>query len=351
MQVSCLQLKNRWFICSLPCITQTCLILLAQFFCLNTAFAQQETKIPKPPRIFTISGQVTFPDGRPATQALVKLITRTGVPRQAFTNDQGKFEFPGMDAGGYSLVASSLADPNFTSEPTETDTIFTATDTLNVRLTLRERSEGSTKPKFGLIAVAETNQRIPKEARKAFNQALKFKKDGETERALDSFNRSIELYPDYFQALSERGDLYISQRKLSEAATDFERALKIDAYYGPALRGSGYCKLENREFAEAIADLERSISAEPDNGGTYLLLGIAHLELDHREHAQEALQKALTFHALRAHIYLGNLYARQRLYQKAADELHAYLEAEPTASDAANLKDVEAQWRSHLPPK
>jgi tetratricopeptide (TPR) repeat protein len=203
-------------------------------------------------------------------------------------------------------------------------------------------------PKAGLISAAEREQKVPKEARKAFNQGVKFREEGERDKALESLSRAIELYPEYYQALSERGDFYVLQRKLTEAAADFDRALKIHAHYGPALRGAGYCKLERREFAEAAEDLERSISAEPDHASTYLLLGIANLELDRREPAKQALQKALSLQAFRAHIYLGNLYAREHLYQQAADELHAYLEAEPMAADAANLRRIETQWRSRL---
>jgi len=46
---------------------------------------------------------------------------------------------------------------------------------------------------------------------------------------------------------------------------------------------------------------------------------------------------------------MGNLYAR--LYQKAADELHGCLKAEPTGPDTVSRNDLEAQWRSRLVPQ
>jgi tetratricopeptide (TPR) repeat protein len=178
---------------------------------------------------------------------------------------------------------------------------------------------------------------------------VRFKEEGQRDKALERFSRAIELYPDYFQAMYERGDLYVTQRKLNEAAADFAHALKVDDHYGPALRGSGYCKLEKKEFAQAIDDFERSLSAEPDNANTYLLLGIANLELNRREPARQALQKALGFSAQpvpRAHIYLANLFALEHQYQQAADELRKYLDAEPTTADAAEMRKIEAQWRA-----
>jgi len=48
----------------------------------------------------------------------------------------------------------------------------------------------------------------------------------------------------------------------------------------------------------------------------------------------------------RAHIYLANLYARERHYLQAADELHKYIEADPAAADAAGMREIEAKWRA-----
>jgi Tfp pilus assembly protein PilF len=54
------------------------------------------------------------------------------------------------------------------------------------------------------------------------------------------------------------------------------------------------------------------------------LLGIANLELDRREAAKASLAKALLINppAIRAHIYLANLYAKDHQFKEAADELH-----------------------------
>jgi tetratricopeptide (TPR) repeat protein len=280
---------------------------------------------------------------------MVTLTPRSGVPRKAFANDSGRLEFPGMSDGQYSLVATLPADLNLVSDAVETNPSRTENGNLSVQLLLRDRSDHSKDMKPGVIRAGDNEQKIPKEARKAFNEGLKFKGNDEPQQALESFTRAVELYHEYYQALSERGDLKISQRKLDEAAADFDQALKLNDHYGPALRGSGYCKLEKKEFAEAIELFEKSISNDPNNANTHLLLGIANLELDRFEPARNALQKALTFDTQpvpRAHIYLANLYARERQYLQAADELHKYIDAEPQAADAAGMREIEEKWRA-----
>ena len=323
--------------------------LLTIFSCITCQAQISESRLPSPPRLATIYVQVSLPNGRPAGGAIVTLTPNSGVPRKGFTSDSGRLEFPGMPEGQYKLTATSTSNENLTSDIVEANPGRMAQGNLTVQLLLRDRSDYKRDTKRGVIRVGENEQKIPKEAHKAFQQGVKLKQEGERDKALVRFSKAIELFPEYFQAFSERGDLYVIQRKLTEAATDFAEALRIDPQYGPALRGSGYCKLEKKEFARAIDDFERSISAEPENANTYLLLGIAYLELDRREPARRALQKALSFstqYVPRAHIHLANLYALEHQYQQAADEIRLYLDAEPAAPDAKEMREMETKWRA-----
>jgi len=254
-----------------------------------------------------------------------------------------------MPEGQYALTATSQSDPGLVSDVVETNPSRTANGNLTVQLLLRDRVERRKDGRPGVVRADENEQKIPKEARKAFNEGLKFKGNDEPLKALDRFNKAVELFGEYYQAFSERGDVNIAQQRLDAAAADFDRALKINSHYGPALRGSGYCKLEKREFAEAIVLFEKSVTADPGNANTHLLLGIANLELDRREPARNALLKALSFTTQplpRAHIYLANLYAREHQYRQAADELHIYIEADPLGAAAGGMKEIEANWRA-----
>ena len=307
-------------------------------------------RLPKPVRVYTIQGQVSLPEGMPAGQTVVTLVSRGGVPRQTYTTEQGRFEFHDIPEGGYVLSARSMTDSKLSAEGVETDTTRTATGDLTVNLVLRKdvSAPGALK-KAEAVSVADVEQKVPKPARQAFKEALKFREENQTDKALQSLGRAVEIFPDYFQALAERGDLLIIGGKLAEAAEDFARALKANPRYGPALRGAGYCKLEQREFEESARYLEQATTAQPTDANAYLLLGIAYLELDRREQAEASLLKALSFNterALRAHIHLGNLYARGGRYKEAADELRKYLDARPNDPAAAELTEVEAKWRA-----
>ena len=168
---------------------------------------QKELPIPdKPPRIVTVQGQVSLPEEMPAGQILVILINREGVPRQTYTTEQGRYEFLGIPEGSYTLSAKSLSDANLASESVETDTNRTATGNLNVNLSLRREAVTTSSSKAPeVLTTAEAEQRVPKEARRAFKEGLRFRRDNQPDKALARYNRAVELYTEYFQALAERG--------------------------------------------------------------------------------------------------------------------------------------------------
>ena len=327
-------------------------------FCLWLVFAlgwacpearAQTGPLPERPRFFNIQGRVAFPDGRPAANVLVKVRGSLGVNLQTVTDDAGRFEFHELPAGSYHLEARSLADAGLASDPVETDTTRTATNDLRVNISLREVRTDAGRKKAAVISVAEAGQKVPQKARKAFEEGLKLRRNNKADQALASFNQAIELYPEYYQALCERADLRLAGRQVAEAEADFDRALKSNPRYGPALRGFGYCKLVRGAFAEAAQYFDKAVGANPEDARAFLLMGMAYFELDRRDQAKQALQRSLEVDAIqsaRARLYLANIYAREHQYQRAADELHAYLEAVPADAEAAQLRQVEAQWRA-----
>lgn len=301
-------------------------------------------------RHYTVGGQVSLPDDRPAARVRVRISGRGDINRETVTNDTGRYEFTDLPGGTYTLTAQSLLDATLLAGPVDANTSRTATGQLNVNLSLREAPASSgSRGKPASVSAAEIEQKVPTAARRAFRQGLRLKGQGRADEALASFTRAVELFPEYFQALEERGGLRAARRQLTEAASDFERALKLNPRSEAALRGAGYCKLEARQFAQAAEFFERAVAVGPLNAGTHLLLGVANLELGRREEARASLRRALEIDpkgALRAHVHLANLLALERRYAEAADELRLYLDAVILDPELDEMRRVEARWRA-----
>lgn len=299
---------------------------------------------------FIVFGRVYLPDGKPASRVKVYLEMPSGLSRYLPTDDGGNYEFRGIDRGRYKMKAVNPAAPEQFSDPAESDSNRAYANRVQIdiylRLPLHEKKEDS---KAGTISVAEATQNIPKPARQAYEQGLKFQKENKADKALTQFNQAIELYPGYFQALTDRANLLVQAGKMTEAESDFERALRVNAKYAPALRGIGYCQIQQKKFAAAVSNLENAFVLEPTVPMTLLLLGYGNLSLGRNEEAKQCLEQALKLNAetaARAHVHLAEIFAQEQKFAEAANEIGAYLKAKPDAADAAQLKQMEADWRA-----
>jgi len=302
---------------------------------------------------YTVHGSVRLPDGSGASRVNLRITSHTGFSRLVFTDDMGRFEVRDIPRGRHYLAATNPADPRQTHDPVEVETSRAFSGRLLVNIFLRYRVDETTSGKEtkSTISVVEASQRVPKPAQKAFEKAVRFGANQEVDKALESFSESIELFPEYFQALAERGHLRIGKGDYGHAAADFSQALRLNDRYEPAVRGSGICKFQQGRLTDAVAELERATTLDPGIASTYLFLGIANVSLDRREAGRKALEKALSLDAAlaaRAHVHLANLYLKEDRFKDAATELDAYLSAAPNAPDAEKLKAVRAQIDSRL---
>ena len=300
--------------------------------------------------IYTVFGQVQLPDGKPADGVTVQINASSGYSAQTITNDEGQYEFSSLPTGRYRLTATIRPGPTCTLTAVDTDVSRAPSLQVMVHLFFRAVADAQGKPpERAVVSVPEIAQRIPKDAEKAYEKALEQRSKGDIDRATESISKALALFPDYFQALTFRGELAIKQGKTADALSDFSAALKINPDFEPALRGSGFCKLQQRKIADAAIDLERASAAESSgDSDAHLYFGIATLALDRRIEARQSLEQALaagTDGAVTAHIYLANLEAAEGRFRAAADQLAAYLALRPDGTNAGKLKLQETEWR------
>ena len=295
---------------------------------------------------FLVFGRVYLPDGKPAAKVKVNLELMNGMTREAISDDSGNYEFRGMTSGRYRVKAVNPNAPEQYSDPAESDSTRSYSNRVQINVYLRLPLN---KANLNPGTINADDAAVPKPARKAYEQAVKLQKEKHPQEALAQFNQALELYPNYFQALTERGDLLMQQNKMAEAEADFTRALQLNAKYAPAWRSIGYCQLQQKKFAAAVTNLENAFALEPNVPLTLLLLGYGNLSLNRYEEAKQCLQEALRIDAgsaTRAHVYLGEIFAHEQKFKDAADAIGRYLKLKPDAADAKQLKELEVQWRS-----
>ena len=328
---------------SLPAVSFRLVAMVHLFFVLSSPL--------HPPGFGAVNvcGIVSLPDGQPAPRITVTISSQNGFNATTITNDQGSYCFEGLPAAIFSLGIIPRQDSKYRAEPVPLDaTHYGPSFTVNIFMTNPLEASLPKERTANAISAREAGQHIPKDARKALERGQKYKEGRRFDAALAEFDKATKIFPDYFQAFTEKGIVQIQSGHPEKALPEFEKAIRIVPEYAPALSGAGYCLLTSEKFDQAAAFLEKAVQLDSTNAQSFLFLGIATVALSRWQRAQQALESALKIDptgAVSAHIYLGDALAGQRLYGLAADELRTYLQLNPQAPNADRLRRREANWR------
>lgn len=104
-----------------------------------------------------------------------------------------------------------------------------------------------------------------------------YKRLKEYERAIEDYNRAIDLLPDYARAYASRGSAYRSLRDFEHALADYNRALELWPNYVWVYAGRGRTYSHLKEYQQSIQDLNHAIEIEPDYAWAYFVRGFTHL--------------------------------------------------------------------------
>ncbi|MBN1495683.1 MAG: tetratricopeptide repeat protein [Spirochaetes bacterium] len=172
------------------------------------------------------------------------------------------------------------------------------------------------------------------EARRHYNEGLKYGKEGKGDMAIDAYTKSIDIDP-AVGAYTKRGAEYLRKGRYDLALTDANSAIELNAKYAAAhfLRGNALYRM--LKFRSAVKSYLRAIQLDPSRAEFYYNCGQANYRLDRPDDAAAMYEKALaadrSFYP--AHYNLACLHARKNDTRKAFESLEKAV--------AAGFSDVE----------
>ena len=102
---------------------------------------------------------------------------------------------------------------------------------------------------------------------------------GNRARAIEDFDRSIEINPLYAETYNNRGLVHNSMGNHIRAIDDFDRALEINPLYADAYNSRGLAHNSMGNYMRAIEDFDRAIKINPQNAPAYSNRGAAYMAL------------------------------------------------------------------------
>ena len=314
------------------------LSFLAAILCLSAVWANAQFATG------SIRGRVAQPSGDSLNEAvLVRLENIRGVKATAYTDNQGQFNFPGLNPGIYYVVVDG--DTRYEGGNQTVEVFPNAPSYVN--LVLREKT-AEPKKKATTVSAGELGQKVPSAAQKEFDRASTASKQGKTDQAISHYRKALEIFPNFLMARNDLGAQLMAQGKLDEAAEELRMAIAIDPKaFNPRLN-LGMVLVKQHLFADAAAELRKALSLDATSASAHFYLGLALIGMEDSENAEKEFKTAYnlggTKYAL-ALFHLGELYFSRGDRAAALKAFQLYLTESPDAANAAHVKQMIAMLK------
>ncbi len=205
------------------------------------------------------------------------------------------------------------------------------------------------------ISVSATSLAAPKQARKAYEKALKElrKKDAESrkpKKAAKELEKAVAAYPEYAAAWTLLGRTRLSINDKEGAREAFDKATKADpkylSPYIPLLR----MELQDERWAEVNLVSERLLNLNPHMTEVQFYRAVAAFNLGNMDLAEDLALDIQSSEGGKkfsgTHRLLGMIHARQGNFPLAATAYRDFLAAQPMGPMAKDLRRQLGDWEA-----
>jgi len=161
-----------------------------------------------------------------------------------------------------------------------------------------------------------------------FNQGVYFYRQREMAKALQSYQKVIELDPAQAEAYNNMGILYQDLGDFNRAQEAYQKALEINPRYEKAHNNLGTIFYLANRYEESIAAFQKALAINPRNIESHCNLGALYKKIGQREKAVECYQKALAINPLHGetHYNIGLLYEQAEQIEPAIDHYQKFIQ-------------------------
>lgn len=185
---------------------------------------------------------------------------------------------------------------------------------------------------------------VPRPARDAWKEAIKAIKARDPEQVLPRLNDVVEAAPEFARGWQTLGVIQELLGKPAEAYESFRKAAEYDEDYAEprVILSEYYAEMGDWEKTKMYAERLTKIDKKRNYPNGYLYLAAADYHLGDLKEAKKAAEKAMdkgeTRRIVRGQYVLGRVLVAEGDLEKGRKEIEEYLEAEPDAADAEEIR-------------
>jgi protein O-mannosyl-transferase len=125
-----------------------------------------------------------------------------------------------------------------------------------------------------------------------YNRGFFFVNEKKYDRALEDFNKAIELKPNYTDAYLNRGFVFMDEKRYDRALEDFNKAIELKPNYAKAYYNRGNVFWDEKKYDRAIEDYSKAIELNPNYSEAYVNRGLAEFYFGKKDTACIDLKQA-----------------------------------------------------------
>ncbi|MCJ7727920.1 MAG: tetratricopeptide repeat protein [Actinobacteria bacterium] len=124
-----------------------------------------------------------------------------------------------------------------------------------------------------------------------FYRGASFDKIGDTDKALEDYQKSVELKPDFALPIASIGKIYAKKKDFDNAIEFYKKAVELGDQDVITYYNYGVCLMNLGKNTQAKDIFEKLISLDENYSNAYYQLGIIYIGLGDSAKAKELLQK------------------------------------------------------------
>ncbi len=303
----------------------------------------------------TIRADVLYASGghAPAQLAvrLVKGINGTTVA-MAYTNTLGTAEFSDLDPGQYQIVVSGNGFETASSGAIDVNdwNIFQSA-TVVIKPLASNNAQGQS-------TIEATDLNVPPKAAKEYNRGNEEMSRKQWEKAVEHFNKAIEIYPQFSAAYNNLAVVFGQLGQRERQRETLQKLLGFNDRCVPALVNLSDLEMEDRNYSAVGPLLDKALKLDPTNVEALFYLAQLDLVQGQYDLAEATAHKV---HGLQhknfstVHFTAASAYEHQGRTNEAIMELQTFLQESPQGPNAEAARKAIAglqktlEQRSSLP--
>jgi hypothetical protein len=205
----------------------------------------------------------------------------------------------------------------------------------------------------GGATISATTLKAPREASKALERARSAAAKSNLDAAIKDLKKAVAVYPQFAEALSMLGELYVAKGNTDDATHVLQQAIEADPNYVPPMIQLALLAGRQRDWKRMQELSDKALGLDGyDYPAAYYYGAVANYNLNNaaaaEKNARAARRLDSQYRFPRIDLLLANILADRADYTGAAEQLRSFLKHQPTGKDADAARETLSQMEQKI---